>query len=302
MKDTNPIYTPTIDNYRSYEDDDVRFIPTGIRTLDKAINDLATKEVTVVTGKTKEGKSTFIHRIMLNAIDKGYCVLLVDGEHNITFLINSLYRMVIGNSANTYTAIPYNKKKMVKPKYPVLEMITNWHKDKLHIFTKYLAPINTLEDLFDFTKTKVGLLKVDLVIFDNLMVLVDGTQAERTENQSRFMKRVTDLAKSSNVHCIVASHPNKEAKSTPLMNVYDVSGSSDIVNLTSNLIQVVRNFDESKDYDGLIRLMLNRLYGDVVDIPTKFDKERRCLFEMNGLGDAITYDFNWQGKGKQIKL
>lgn len=302
MKCTDPLYIPNLKNYKGFKNDDVRFIPTGLDALDALINDLATKEVTVITGRTKEGKSTFIHRIMLNAIDNGFKVLLIDGEHNRTFLINQLYRMVIGGEPHTYNAVRYNKKTMYQPKPLTLELLNNWHKDKLTIFTKYISPIKDLNELFQFTETYVKTFGIDLVIYDNLMTLVDGTQVERNENQSQFMKRVVDMAKGQNVHCIVAAHPNKESKSTPLMNVYDVSGSSDIVNLCSNLIQVMRSYDPEEPYDGLVRLMLNRLYGDIADIPVQYEAKRNCLFQMSNINEPMTYEFNWKGEGEQDEL
>lgn len=303
QRTSNPLYVPTLDNYVPYGNDGVKFIPTGILGVDNILNDLATKEVTIVTGRTKEGKSTFVHRIALNAIDKGFSVLLVDGEHNQTFLINHLYRMVIGSTPNAYRKVIYNKKSMIVPKDYILVTLNEWHKDKLHIFTKYLADIKSLDEMFEFTRMQARTFKADLIIWDNIMSLVDGTQAEKNENQRKFMQRAAEMAKEENVHCIVVAHPNKESKHEPKMNVYDVAGSSDIVNICTSMIQIMRNFDitDQEPYDGLARVMLNRLYGAVGEFPLKYDQEQRCLFEMNSFGEAIKKELNWMKRGEQTR-
>ena len=40
-----------------------KYIPTGINTVDNAINDLAPGCVTLITGRTNEGKTTFTKQI-----------------------------------------------------------------------------------------------------------------------------------------------------------------------------------------------------------------------------------------------
>ena len=98
---------------------DVKYIPTGINSFDLMTNHLPTKKVTVVTGVPKEGKSTFVHRIVLNAIDKGFRVLLIDGEHNRDDIIQRLYSMVIGNAPNTHKRERQNKLKRILNKNAV---------------------------------------------------------------------------------------------------------------------------------------------------------------------------------------
>jgi KaiC/GvpD/RAD55 family RecA-like ATPase len=283
-----------------FKREDIRYIPTGLNSFDNLTNDLPTKKVTLVTGVPKEGKSTFVHRIALNAIDRGFRVLLIDGEHNREDIIQRLYSMVIGGQEHTYTAEDNNKFKIYVPKRKTLELLKNWHKDNLFVFNKYLAPIDNLEKLFEFINEIVEKNKIDLVIADNLMVLVDGVSSEKVENQSRFMKRICDLAKFKNCHCIVVAHPNKNAKQGEPMGIYDVLGSSDIVNLIDYLVQIMRSYDPSEQADAYARLILNRTKGrNIGDIPLKFDNKRDALFEMKLDGKALEYDFNWQNEGKQ---
>jgi KaiC/GvpD/RAD55 family RecA-like ATPase len=288
------------DPYKRITEGDVKFIPIGIPTAEGYMNDLPTKKVTLLTGVPKEGKSTVLHRVALNAVDKGYRVLLIDGEHDQDTLINKLYTMVIGNNAKYYDKVLMNKHHIIEPKPFVLDMLKEWHKDRLTVFSKYLSPFDDLEELHDFVEAYVDANDIDLVIFDNLMMLVNGTNAEKLENQSRFMKRTCDLAKSSNCHCIVVAHPNKSAQQGEEMGIYDVLGNSEIINLVDYMVQIMRSYDSEDEADGYFRLMLNRTIGENVgNIPLYFDKGIRCYFEMTRLGKALKYEFNWKGEGEQ---
>jgi len=290
--------------YRSVFDSDSKFVPTGYSTVDKFMNDLPTKKVTIITGVPKEGKSTFLHRAVLNAVDTGHRVLLVDGEHDRDALINKLYHTVLGNDPSTYTKRKLNKMDFIEPKKHTIEQLRRWHKDRLMIFNKYMSPFKTLEELFGYVEPLVEQYKIDLVVFDNLMMLVDGPSVEKTENQSRFMKRVCDLAKFKNTHCVVVAHPNKGAKKGEPMGLYDVLGASDIVNLVDYLIQIMRIYDDSDEADAYARIILNRTRGrNIGDIPLKFDKATESLFEMDMHGNPVKYSFNWRlNQGKQSDL
>lgn len=290
------------DPYERLSTGDVKFIPTGIYSADIMMNDLPTKKISVVTGVPKEGKSTFLHRVALNAVDKGFNVLLIDGEHDQNTLVNSLYSMVIGNTPKAYDLVKYNKIDIYEPKPHILEMLKEWHKERLLIFSKYLAPIDNLEELFVFTEKIVKEKSIDLVIFDNLMVLVNGTQAEKNENQGRFMKRTGDLAKFQNTHCIVVAHPNKGAVQGEDMDIYDVSGNSEIVNLVDYLIQIRRDYSSEDSADGYMRILLNRTVGaNIGDIPLKF-VPHEGLFEMRRDATPVKYEFDWKREGNQSLL
>lgn len=283
-----------------------RFIPIGSPSLAKRMNDFPTARATVVTGFPKDGKSTWLHQQALNAIDKGYKVLIIDGEHTQETLISDLYTKIIGHTPSAYVATPFNKRTVFEPKPQVLKMLTEWHKDNLIILSKYLSNVkfDNLDELFSLTKSVISTYDIDLIIWDNLMTLVEGTSAEKFDNQGRFMKRVTDLLKATNTHGILVAHPNKNLRPGDDMTLYDVLGSSDIVNLTDYLIQVKKNHSKEcdSDPDGWVRLILNRPYGETIDIPMRFDTENRCLYECSISGEPIRYELNWRGSHEQREL
>ena len=94
--------------------------------------------------------------------------------------------------------------------------------------------------------------KLDMLCVDNLMALdITALNKDKYDAQSAFAWRVHELAKKKNVHIIIVCHPRKPMG---LLSMYDISGTSDIVNAVDNIIYVYRlnqSFNNSyKQYFG----------------------------------------------------
>ena len=87
-----------------------KYVPTGIETIDLALNDLEPRRLTLVTGRSNGGKTTFIKQAIANAIDKQNKVYLMNGENDSDMLINDLYKTVIGRDNKYYDTIKINKR------------------------------------------------------------------------------------------------------------------------------------------------------------------------------------------------
>jgi KaiC/GvpD/RAD55 family RecA-like ATPase/5S rRNA maturation endonuclease (ribonuclease M5) len=271
--------------YTGITNENVKFIPTGIETLDDTINELESRRVTLVTGRPAEGKSTFVEQIQNNAIDKGYRVLRVDGEHDQCHILNDTYRKIIGGNSKTYDLKKFGRKYKIEPKKHVLEALKKWHYKKLFLYTKGDSNLNNTDQLFEKIKYVVEIEGIDLVILDNLMSLLDANSSEKNEKQSEFMKKCHNLAISHNIHIILVAHPNKTAaKGQTDIDYYQVSGTADLANLADNIINVSKEHDEeriSQNINGTIHLLKNRGYGELVKINTYYNSKKKMLEELD---------------------
>lgn len=284
--------------YQRLTKSDVKFIPTGIDSIDNELNDLESKRVTLFTGRPGEGKSTVVHRIALNAIDNNHRVLLVDGEHDTNYLVNNLYTKVIGHDKQLYDLVKYNKKYIKEPKKHVLDMIENWHRNKLLIYSKSDGGISRLDELFEMFVDVVKKGKIDLVILDNLMSLLDSQGADQNEAQSIFMRKCHDLAVNYNCHIILVAHPNKGATKGESIDYYQISGTADLVNLADNIIQV-RRVEEGMVH-GYAEIHKNRGYGTYKKVPLHYYKDTNALYEIHG-EEFNAKLFNWKREGTQTE-
>ena len=286
--------------YVGVDPKDYKFIPTGFPKLSDSINDLMSGIVTVITGRPAEGKSTFVHTILLNALDKKFNVLLVDGEHPQEILLSSLFRKVIGNEVGTYEKVKFNKNDIYKAKPHIQDMLNDWIQE-LHICSKYENDLSDFDKVFDLFEEYVLKHKIDFIICDNLMSLIDSTQSEMNAKQSKFMKKCSSLAKVANIPIVIVAHPNGTALKGKKIDYYQISGTSDISNLAEVVLQIIKDptaDNGEKLADGMIAILKNRYGKKNDDIMLAFDIETHSLCEV----DEDTYStirYNWRNEGKQ---
>lgn len=276
-----------------------RFIPTGLPTIDNAINDLVTGCTTLVTGRSNEGKSTFVRQVIANAIDKNNKVYLMSGEGDQEILINELYQGVIGRDKSLYDLVRINKKYRKEPKPEVLEKLQKWHKGKLVMFNKGDSKLKTVKELLDMLVTEIKINNYELVVIDNLMSILSVQAAEKYEAQADFMQSLADMSKAYNTHIILVLHPNKTYQKGQDMVFEQISGSSDLYNKADNIIAVRKEQDEDKKAQGIngyISVIKNRYYSDNPTIEVNFHEDTALLLEISEARELLLYNFNWKGE------
>jgi len=201
----------TLQPYNYEAQADTKYIPTGFSS-DYLTDDLMSRKISIITGQSEEGKSVVVHRIMLNAIDKGFKVLLVDGEYYQEELIRELYLKIIGNDRSLYDVRRPNKTDIKEPKRHILTLMQKWHKDKIYIISKNNCDcdFDNFENLFNVMVEAIQLYHIDLVILDNMASLVSSSQAERNSVQADFIKNVIQIDQKYNCHSLIVNHPKKQ--------------------------------------------------------------------------------------------
>jgi len=282
-----------------------KYIPTGLPTVDNAINDLAPGCVTLIAGRSNGGKTTFTKQIMANAIDKNNKVYLISGEGSQEALINEIYQCIIGRDNSSYDTIKINKRYHKEPKKDVLEAIQLWHKGKFTLFNKGESKLKTMEELFKMVEYEIKINKFDLVVIDNLMSILSSRASEKLEDQAEFVQRCCDLSKAYHTHIIIVLHPNKTYKKGDDMDFEQISGSSDIANKADNIISVIREYDQEeidKGINGQICVLKNRYYPELPKCEVAFERETGLLLEINKETDkAVGYNFGWKRYFENIK-
>lgn len=276
------------------------FIPTGIQSIDDRLNALEGGRITLLTGRPGEGKTTIGHRICLEAVDKGYKVLIVDGEHERTSLVRNLITKIIGSDKTAYNLKKYNLKYLKIPKDETKPLIAKWAKDKLVYYSKTEGDIGDLDRLFDLYKWMSKEHGTNLIFLDNLMSLMEFKADDKNKNQIAFMDKCHSLVTTTGMHLILVAHPNKTAGKGESIDYFQVSGASELINIADNVLQVIRSADPITDEcDGWIEIHKNRGYGDFQKTELVFDKETTALIEKNKQPKKI----NWRGnEGNQQKL
>lgn len=210
-------------------DDSQRWaIPTGFWELDKSITGLRPGDVTILSGLSGSGKTSWLDCVIANAVDRGFRVAAWSGEMQDFRFKSWMQNVVAGRNVvqrdgdNEYS-VPSS----------VSDAISSWFSDSLFLYD----PDKTeWSEIYQAIGYAIGRCGVSLIVIDNLMTLTlpDG---DRLEQQKALIADVKGLAKRYNVHVILVCHPRKQ---DGLLRKESISGSGDLTNMADNVLIIHR--------------------------------------------------------------
>lgn len=103
---------------------------------------------------------------------------------------------------------------------------------------------------------------VRVFMLDNFMQ-IDTQSNDEYREQKDIMEKLRTFAVNKNVHIHLVAHQKKTDKQNPRITIYDVLGSSNLVNKAYNVISIIRvdNLDEeSPEYKRLGKMMMEARY------------------------------------------
>lgn len=209
------------------------FIKTGITLFDKKFRGLKKKNVTCISGQAGSAKSTLMSQIILNGIQDGNNVATFSGELSDKDFADWMMLQAAGK--NHVEPSKYQDYYNVPFKYQ--EEIAKWFEGHFWLYDNdYGFDYNAIEEQAEKAITDN---KLDLLCLDNLMAFdISDLGNDKYDAQSKFAWRLHELAMRTNTHVIVVCHPRKP---TGLLDMYDISGTSDLVNAMDNIVFVYRN-------------------------------------------------------------
>lgn len=145
------------------------------------------------------------------------------------------------------------------------------------------------------------------LILDNFMCIDTETSEEELRSQTDTIKKLIEFAKKYQVAVILVCHPRKMDAGTNV-GIYDIAGTSNIVNLAHRTIGLRRVTDAEREnaakysekrrqllkYDVIVTIVKDRMFGrQNIDVGLYYDPASRRFF-----GDMDEYDrrFSWDKK------
>lgn len=266
-------------------------IRTGIDPLDRVTGGMIMGQLTLLTGKRGEGKSTFMSQIMANALNQNYSVFVYSGELANYHLKRWLDYQLAGTENLTASTNDWGDLVYSIPD-EVIAKINAWYQGRAFVYDSNYVPdekdeLGSLPDIIEAVIRQYG---VKLVCVDNLMTAMDAVddQGNLYLAQSNFVGRLKKIAVKYDVAIILVAHPRK---SNADFTNDDVSGSSDITNKVDVVMAYQRH--DGDDYDSDLLVTKNRLFGRLVTAKDPIhlyysDKTKRIFH-----GKAI-YRYGWE--------
>lgn len=281
-------------------------IPTGYKELDKKIIGLLLGDVTVLSGGSGAGKSSWIDCVALNAIQRGYKVGIWSGELQDFRFQSWINQIAAGKNYvckregfENYYYAPKN----------ISNQISNWLEGKLFLYNNNYG--RKWQQLFADVKELVDKEGVQLIVLDNLMALqIDNYEGDKYTQQTKFINDLKEYAKAKNVHVLLVCHPRKEGI---FLRKESISGTADLTNLADSVFiihRIGKDFEQrageffGKDkvlpylkYNSVIEVCKNRSMG-VIDllVGMYYEVESRRL--KNEISENIVY--GWQEQPAQL--
>lgn len=283
----------------------VKSLSTGFNKLDRALHGLEYGTLTVLTGKPATGKSTILNQIIANSLYYKIPVFLYSGELPQKKVM-AWFKMTVANSedikeyTDEYGATKYGLD------VEASKLIQEWSKD-LYIFDDDEKPSEmNLVNTIKYLHKEKG---VRLVILDNLMTMIaDDPVSDEYKKQKYLVNNLKNLAKAYNLVIILVAHEKKKNKDDKRngVDMFDVLGASEVVNLADYVLHSQRNIIKSKETGEIIAdtsgiyISKNRIEGiQGVGMDTIFDKTRKRFYTEGG--NELRRDYCYRSKYEQVK-
>lgn len=238
-------------------------IPTGIADVDNLLcGGIPFGVVTIVTGKSGKGKSTFVGQIITRALNKGDNVFVYSGEMP-NYLFKAAIDFQIAGPANV---VEEDRRDYVKRyvRKSAKDKIVEWYRGKCMLYDRTMVKdedtdlLNTIERMIVSQNARV-------IVIDNLMTMINKTRVKgsKLEAQSEVSNALEDMARFYNVCIILVAHKRKDSGIDDEDMDDSIRGDSDIVNSAGVIIHYNVNKDENtmENYPRIISVTKNRVFG-----------------------------------------
>lgn len=281
-------------------------IPTGYKELDKKIIGLLMGDVTVLSGLSGSGKTSWIDCVILNAVQRGYKVGIWSGELQ-DFRFQSWIDQI--SAGKNYVCKKEGYENYYYAPKNIANQINKWLEGKLFLYNNNYG--SKWQQLFADIKTLVENEGTQLIVLDNLMALqIDSYDGDKYTQQTRFINDLKEYAKAKNIHVILVCHPRKEGG---FLRKESISGTADLTNLADSVIiihRIGKDFEQRAGeffgknkvlpylkYNSVIEVCKNRSMG-VIDllVGMYYEVESRRL--KNEISENIVY--GWQEQPAQL--
>ena len=240
----------------------------GNKFLDYWLGGCRMGELTIWTGKRGSGKSTILNQTLMDTVDQSTKCFLYTGELNNAKAKQWLDRQIAGEKyIVTYQDELTGREEFgVHPNIiPVLE---KWYRDYIYCYGD--DGNDEIENLIEVMVYAYRRYNVKRFVLDNLKTIKQNNNKDFYRTQANTINVLRKFVQKYNCHIDLVVHPRK-TQNKELTNE-DVGGSSDIIDLAHNIIEVQRIYESDKtdeaneqirENDTILRIKKNREYGDV---------------------------------------
>lgn len=286
------------------EYEDVDGVTTGLKAIDDELMRLFFGTLTIVSGQPGSGKSSLLTQLACNSLNNDISTWLFSGELP-NGVEKSWFNYIFAGPRNITDAISRRGNPYKKISTTTLAEINKTYKGRWHIYRDDYD--NTLDKLIASMTDTVRKYGARCLILDNFMCIDTETSEEELRSQTDTIKKLIEFAKKYQVAVILVCHPRKMDAGTNV-GIYDIAGTSNIVNLAHRTIGLRRVTDAEREnaakysekrrqllkYDVIVTVVKDRMFGrQNIDVGLYYDPASRRFFSDM---DEYARRFSWDKK------
>lgn len=272
---------------------DVDGIYTGIEPLDHELLRMFYGSVTLLTGTPGSGKSSLLYQFIGESIEQDKPVWLFSKEMPVHMSKNWMTAILAGQRhIKTYQT--ENGAKYYKVTNEAKRQIDDYYRGKIYLYRDGWS--NGIEDIKKSMVDSVRKNGSKLFILDNLMTInLHASDDNKYDKQTELLTWLIDFATRYNVCVVLVAHPRKKQDINMALSKYDISGSSNMINLAHRSLGLRRVTEKEKQgipnksgkgwfkppvlYDVILTVIKDRLRGrEGKEIGLFYDRQSRRFF------------------------
>ncbi len=282
---------------------DIDGINIGLKELDKEIIRFFYGSFNIISGVPGSGKTSLLGQIIARALDQDCDCWLFSKELPTWMTKNWLVHLMAGDrNLNEYTADSGGKYYKVKP--IARQMMDEHYNGRLKIYRDDYP--NDVESIKESMEASVRRHACRCLILDNLMMIdLGANENNRNEKEKDFVNWLIQFSAKYKVCVFLVCHPNKTQDYRENIGIYNIAGSSSIVNLGHRVIGLRRITKKEKDslntdkpseyakYSVVLNVVKDRLTGKAnFEMGIHYAPASRRFFTNY---EEYDYQYRWDG-------
>ena len=269
----------TIDNIKESEKVEREY--TRINELDYLLKGIEYGKLSLWSGITNHGKTTLMIQFAKECIKRHKKIFYFSGEQTAEEFKNYLYvGMCKKEQLDFIKDINNSRIYDTKPKKEVVEEYDKLYKDYIYLYNNNI-PENNIQTMIKIMNIayKKG---VRIFFIDNFMQL---DNSEKLEEQTRIVESFKRFARNNNCIVNLVAHPRKTQFQKNRLTIFDISGTQNIANKSSNICTIIRtDLLPENEYEEMRKVLAKSSYDiDECDAIIEVLKTKGNACKMVGL-------------------
>ncbi len=270
---------PSVEDFADIKEMDmseIDGITLGLKEVDKALMRFFFGSFNIISGTPGAGKTSILLQFVAQSLDQGYDCWLYSKELPTWMTKNWLVHLLAGDrNLDKYSSETGGTYYKVKP--IARQMIDEHYANRLKIYRDdYPNDVKSIEESMETSVRRYG---SKLLILDNLMTIdLGANDNNKNEKETEFVNWLIQFSMKYKVCVILVCHPNKTQDYREDIGMYNIAGSSNIINLAHRAI-------------GLRRITKNEKQSLHTDKPSEYAK---YSVKMNVIKDRLTGKTNFE--------